>query len=73
MNPIDWLGRWEPLDAPGRHSKVSEALFAHGYQWRPVRAHFESNRAICPQAQYWLEKEKPTLRERIIKWLKEAA
>lgn len=38
MDAYDWLGRWEPINAPGRHSSMQAALFAHGYQWRPVWA-----------------------------------
>ena len=33
----DWLGRWEDLDCPGKHSKRYSADFAYGYP-RPWNA-----------------------------------
>lgn len=34
MDPVEWLGTWEPIPCAGRHCKTYPAPFAHGYQWR---------------------------------------
>ena len=79
----DWLGRWEPIEAPGRHCKRIPAPFAHGYRYDPhvYRQHGVS-RAIpvdgrigaswegSPQARFWLEPERKSLKQRIIEWLR---
>jgi len=31
----DWLAVWEPIEAPGRHSRMYPAGFAVGYRYRP--------------------------------------
>lgn len=52
MNAIEWLGRWEDIPAPGKHSKLYPALFACGYQYHGRRSEQEPtmwdrvNRAI---------------------------
>lgn len=86
MNPIEWLGRWEPIEAPGKHTRMYPASFSHGYQYDPhvcrqqgvsrdipVDGRIGASWERSPQARYWLEKEKPTILERIKRWLKEAA
>ena len=35
VDPVWWLGIWEPLDAPGRHQKRFPAPDARGYQYCP--------------------------------------
>ncbi len=29
-----WLARWEPIEAPGRHTRIYPAGFATGYKYR---------------------------------------
>ena len=83
MNPIDWLGRWEPIEAPGRHCRRYPANFSQGYQYDPhqYRQHGVS-RAIpvdgrigaswerSPQARFWLEPERVPVLRRNLEWLK---
>ena len=94
IDPIEWLGQWGDLIAPGRHSRMDPAGFARGYRYdpRPKEAPYSMwdrvIRAIpvdgtvadappswyrSPQARGWLAPEKPTLRERLIAWLKSPA
>lgn len=34
VDPIAWLGEWEPIESVGKHDRIYPAPFAHGYQWR---------------------------------------
>lgn len=33
MTDTEWLARWEPIEAPGRHTRLYPAGFCHGYQY----------------------------------------
>ena len=33
MDAYEWLGVWEPIEAPGKHTKRIPAGFAHGYRY----------------------------------------
>lgn len=33
MDALEWLARWEQIEAPGRHTRIYPAQFAHGYQF----------------------------------------
>lgn len=83
MDPVAWLGRWEPIEAPGRHTKTTPAYFAHGYQYDPHSFRQTGvSRAIpadgrvgaswerSPQARQWLEPERVSIWERFKEWLK---
>lgn len=35
MNAIEWLGRWEDIQSPGKHTRVVPAYNAKGYQFVP--------------------------------------
>jgi len=83
MDALEWLARWEQIEAPGRHTRICAAPFAHGYKYDPhaFRAGGVS-RAIpvdgtvgsswhnSPQVRFWLEPERKTLWRRIMEWLK---
>ena len=34
VDPMEWLGTWEPIESVGKHTSVVPAAFAHGYQYR---------------------------------------
>lgn len=83
VSAYEWLGRWEDIPAPGRHSRVVPVIGADGYpRVPPVGAGV--NRAIpvdgtvgdrpkwanCPQARYWLEPEKKSRWERVKAWMR---
>lgn len=83
MSGYEWLGRWEPLEAPGRHCRRYPAQFAHGYQYDPHRFRQSGvSRAIpvegtvgpawenSPQVRAWLEPERVPVLRRILEWLK---
>lgn len=36
VDPIAWLGEWEPIESVGKHDIIYPAGFAHGYKWRGV-------------------------------------
>lgn len=79
MDAYEWLGQWEDNPAPGRHSRMVPADGAYGY---PAPYHGQILRAIpvmgtvqgkpswenSPQVRFWLEPEKPSLRERLRRW-----
>lgn len=76
---MNWLGVWEPLEAPGRHSRMEPAGFATGYQYSdpdmviraiPVDGYIGKSWTRSPQVRFWLQDEKKTILERIIEWLK---
>ena len=80
MDAIEWLGTWEQLDSPGRHSRMIPADGACGY---PAPYHGQILRAIpvtgtvrgrpswenSPQVRFWLDPERKTIRQRIREWL----
>ena len=75
---MDWLGVWEPIEAPGRHSRMEPAGFALGYQYRdpdmviraiPVDGYIGKGWSRSPQVRFWLQEEKKTILERIKEWL----
>ena len=75
---MDWLGTWEPIDAPGRHSRMEPAGFALGYQYEnpnkviraiPADGYIDRSWARSPQARMWLEPERRTVLERLRDWL----
>jgi len=83
MDGYEWLGLWEPLEAPGKHCKMYPALFAHGYQYDPhVFRQRGVSRAVpvdgrvgpswerSPQVKRWMEKEKPTILTLIVSMLR---
>lgn len=83
MDPITWLGQWEPIEAPGKHCRTYPANFAHGYQYDPHLYRQQGvSRAIpvdgrigaswerSPQARAWLEPEKKPLKQRILEWFR---
>ena len=45
MTPSEWLGMWEPIEAPGRHTKLYPAGFAQGYQYRACQIDKRPRRA----------------------------
>jgi len=82
-----WLASWEPVEAPGRHTRVYPADDARGYRYGPPPGAGVS-RAIpvdgkvgdtppswmrSPQARRWLQEEKKSLRDRILDWMKKRA
>ena len=81
MNAYEWLGTWEPLQAPGKHSRVVPVIGADGYPRVPpvgagvIRA-IPAEGAVggswsrSPQARYWLEPERKTILQRFAEWLK---
>ena len=81
IDPIWWLGQWESIEAPGRHSSVAPADGAMGY---PPFYHGQVIRAIpidgvvgdrrpswanSPQVRFWLEPKRLGLWARFRKWL----
>lgn len=80
MDAIEWLGQWEPITAPGRHSSISPADGACGY---PAPYHGQILRAIpvtgtvggrpswerSPQVRFWLEPERKSLWQRLKEWM----
>lgn len=84
---IAWLHQWEPLQAPGKHSSVSPAVVAYGYQYNgvngnaiwayphpaPVMPRTEPTWVKSPQVRFWLEPEKKSLCVRLLAWLRGAA
>ena len=36
MDAYEWLGIWEPIEAPGRHCRLVPAEYAAGYQYIPT-------------------------------------
>ena len=36
IDPVWWLGEWEPIEAPGRHTRRFPAEYAAGYQYVPT-------------------------------------
>ena len=85
IDAYEWLGTWEPIEAPGRHCKQYPAGFAHGYQYDPHvfrqkgvsravpvegRVGGKPDWQISPQARFWLNESKPSLAERVLAWLR---
>ena len=78
-----WLCMWEPIEAPGRHTKLYPADDAHGYRFGPPPGAGVS-RAIpvdgkveetppswsrSPQVRFWMDEPKPSVWARIRRWL----
>lgn len=84
MNAYEWLGAWEDIAAPGRHSRRYPAEDAKGYRFGPpiwsgvgraipvdgtVSEPVRTDWERSPQVRYWLKPEKKSLAERIREWM----
>lgn len=79
MDVYEWLGQWEPGEAPGRHSRITPADDAHGYQYHgqvlraiPVTGTVDAGPSWrrSPQVRFWLEPERVGWWRRFVAWLK---
>ena len=57
MDAYEWLGTWETIEAPGKHSRLIPAVNAHGYGYSAV------NLDKTPR----MPEQMPTYQDRVIR------
>ena len=85
IDPVEWLGTWEPARYFGKHEHYEPVTGPGGYVYDyqtngnlltapviraiPVDGWVGLSWTQSPQVKFWLDKPEPTILERIMDWL----
>ena len=67
IDPVEWLGTWEPARYFGKHEHYEPVTGPGGYVYDYGRVGLSWTQS--PQVKFWLDKPEPTILERIRDWL----